>query len=67
MSRQALQVSGLTCNGCERVVEEELSSLYGVSEVEADHREGVVEFSGDEQTAEKAADHLTQIGYDADA
>lgn len=67
MSRQALQVPGLTCNGCERVVEDELGGVYGVSNVEADHRDGTVEFAGDDDAAQRAAERLSELGYEAEA
>lgn len=67
MSRQALQVPGLTCNGCERVVEDELGGVYGVTDIESNHRDGTVEFFADADAAQRAVERLSELGYDAEA
>ena len=43
MERRTVDVTGMSCTGCERNVESALQTLEGVSRVEADHEGGTVE------------------------
>lgn len=37
MTRQTIQVTGMSCGGCEQNVEDAISDLPGVTDVTADH------------------------------
>ena len=41
--RRTIEVSGMSCNGCERNVENALKNVDGVSRVEAKHKAGTVD------------------------
>lgn len=41
--RRTIEVSGMSCNGCETNVENALESVSGVRRVEADHEGATVE------------------------
>ena len=41
--RKTIEVSGMSCNGCERNVENALKDISGVHRVEANHEAGAVE------------------------
>ena len=41
--RKTIEVSGMSCNGCERNVENTLKNISGVHRVEASHEAGTVE------------------------
>ncbi|MFC6824536.1 heavy-metal-associated domain-containing protein [Halopelagius fulvigenes] len=43
VQRRSIDVSGMSCNGCERNVENALKNVDGVRRVEADHEAGTVE------------------------
>ncbi|RDI72612.1 heavy-metal-associated domain-containing protein [Halopelagius longus] len=43
VQRRSIDVSGMSCNGCERNVENALKNIDGVRRVEADHEAGTVE------------------------
>lgn len=45
MGRHRIGVNGMTCKGCEAVIKRELSEIDGVTNVLADHDEGMVEFT----------------------
>jgi len=68
MERKTLDVTGMSCNGCERNVENALQSLAGVSRVEADHEAGTVSVVVDDAVTD---DDLTiaieGAGYDVAA
>ena len=68
MERKTLSVTGMSCNGCERNVENALRSLDGVSRVEADHQDDTVDIVVDDSVSD---DDLTTAiegaGYDVAA
>lgn len=41
--RRTIEVSGMSCDGCERNVESALNNVTSVRRVEADHEAGTVE------------------------
>lgn len=47
---QTLEVSGMSCTGCESTVEAAVSKVPGSSDVEADHETGTVTIDGDVDT-----------------
>lgn len=64
MSDYELEVSGMTCNSCESIVEQRVTALSGVARVDADAREGVVRIEGDEAAREQVAQRIEETGYD---
>lgn len=45
MARHQIGVDGMTCISCEAIVKREVGAIDGVTDVAADHNEGVVEFT----------------------
>lgn len=66
MSEQTqLDVSGMSCNGCEQSVEEALESLDGVNSAEADHEGATVEVVTDGSVSDSALENAVQnAGYE---
>ena len=58
-----LDVSGMSCTGCESTVEAAVSELAGVQSVDADHEAGTVtvESDVDEEAVEEA---IRDTGYE---
>lgn len=61
-----LTVDGMTCQGCEAVVETALEMADGVDAAEADRYESVAEVEGDADP-ETLAEKVEMAGYDASA
>lgn len=51
----ALTVTGMSCGGCENAVKRAVSSLDGVSDVRASHRENKVTLAFDPAKVDRAA------------
>jgi len=49
VKRHTLAVTGMSCDGCERTVENALTTLGGVTRVEADHDGDTVEVVADDE------------------
>ncbi|MCX6179354.1 MAG: cation transporter [Chlorobiales bacterium] len=45
--KKELQVSGMSCHGCEMLIKEALEELDGVNEAEVSHIEGIVSLDYD--------------------
>lgn len=63
---KTIQVTGMSCGGCESAVENALSSVDGVENVEADHETDSVLIEG---TAERTTlvQAVEDAGYEASA
>ena len=65
MQTITLNVSGMTCDGCERSIQNALARIDGVASVEADHQRGTttitLETPVDRKTLEGAVE---DAGYD---
>lgn len=63
--QMTLTVTGMTCGGCENAVKRAVSSLEGVSDVDASHRENRVTLTYDpaKVTREKIARQIENAGY----
>jgi copper chaperone CopZ len=61
-----LTVDGMTCEGCEEVVENALNDVSGVESAEADREEGSATIEGDADT-EKLVEAVDFAGYEASA
>jgi copper chaperone CopZ len=65
VERRTIEVTGMTCDGCEQNVENALRNLGGVHRVEADHEAGTVEIAAEDDVDDGdlgAAIH--DAGYD---
>ena len=60
-----LTVAGMTCQGCESVVEHAVSFIEGVDTVEADRYGGVVVVEGTEIDEAAVAEKVEMAGYNA--
>jgi len=61
-----IEVSGMGCDGCEDIVENAVSEVAGVGEVDADHEDGEVEYDGDADH-DAVAQAIEFAGYEAAA
>lgn len=63
--RRTIEVSGMSCNGCETNVENALESVSGVRRVEADHEGATVEVVVDDDVSdEDLGDAVHGAGYE---
>ena len=67
MEQLTLQVTGMTCGGCENAVTRAVSRLDGVVSVTASHRDNrvVVDFDRAKVDRERIADAINKAGYRA--
>lgn len=65
MNHLSLEVTGMSCTGCEQRISAALDRLDGVGDVVADHRIGTVEVHYDPAVVEEAAitGRLADAGY----
>ena len=61
-----LEVSGMSCTGCESNVETAVSELPGCTGVEADHEDGTVTVEGDVDEG-SLTDAIEDSGYTVEA
>ncbi len=66
MNRLSLEVSGMSCTGCEQRISALLGRLDGIGTVEADHRAGVVVVEYDPASVDEATivGRLADAGYE---
>jgi copper chaperone CopZ len=63
-----LTVNGMTCQGCEQVVEEALQMVDGVESAEADRYEDVAVIEGDtDLDADMLVERVEMAGYEGSA
>ncbi|MGX8852016.1 heavy-metal-associated domain-containing protein [Amedibacillus sp. YH-ame10] len=64
--KKIIKVDGMMCEGCERRVNNALSSLEGVSSCKANAKENqvVIEFDESLVTIEDIKESIEEIGYD---
>ncbi|PSP79487.1 heavy metal transporter [Halobacteriales archaeon QS_1_68_20] len=68
MERKTISVTGLSCDGCERNVENALKNVEGVSRIEADHETDTVEFVAEDDVADDEVEAaIENAGYDVAA
>ena len=65
MERYQFQVDGMRCDGCERIIENELTANHDVSEADADHESDAVVVTASEPSDE-LADAIRTLGYDVE-
>ncbi|MFC4551913.1 MULTISPECIES: heavy-metal-associated domain-containing protein [Halorussus] len=66
MQRYELRVIGMSCNGCETVVEDEVTRLPGVASADADSDENVVVIEGKPDARDAARKAVTDVGYEVE-
>ena len=66
MERYQLSVTGMTCESCERIVEDEVTRLSGVATVTADSSTDTVTVEGDAGAGDDARAIIIDIGYDVE-
>lgn len=60
---QSITVTGMSCTGCETAVENAVGDIDGVTDVEADHTEDLIEVKGNvDQAAIRTA--VEDAGYE---
>ena len=63
--RQTIEVSGMSCSGCERTVENALKNINGVHRVEANHEAGTVEVAVEDDVDEDGLGNaIHDAGYE---
>lgn len=69
MEQLTLTVTGMTCGGCENAVKRAVSSLDGVSDVSASHRDSRVTLTYDASKVDRAAiaKRIEDAGYSVGA
>lgn len=60
---QTIRINGMSCDGCERTVQEAIQSVPGVDEVEVDHTTGTASVTGDGDSQEIHA-AIEAAGYE---
>ena len=66
--RKTIEVSGMSCDGCERNVENSLKSIDGVRRVEANHETGTVEVAlEDGVDTDRLSTAIHDAGYEVAA
>ena len=60
-----LTVQGMTCEGCEEIVEDAVENVSGVEDVEADRHDRTVTVEGDAE-AEDLVEAVDMAGYEAE-
>lgn len=68
MERKTVDVTGMSCTGCEQNVESALQNLEDVSRVEADHESQTVEVVvADEVSDDDVTSAIEDAGYEVPA
>lgn len=66
MDRRTLTVTGMSCDGCEKNVENSLLALAGVNRADADHEADTVEVvAGETVSDDDLATAVRDAGYEA--
>jgi len=63
MAEKTVKVSGMTCNHCKANVENNLSAIQGIENIEIDLESGKVKMSGDRIDLKEVQSKVESIGY----
>ena len=63
MAEKTVKVSGMTCNHCKANVENNLSSIDGIENIEIDLESGKVKMTGDDINLTEVKNKVESIGY----
>ena len=66
MSNKTVKVSGMTCNHCKANVQNNLSTIQGIENIEIDLESGMVKMSGEDINLEEVKNKVESIGYQYD-
>lgn len=67
MKEIILNVKGMVCGGCEKRVQNALSTIEGVEDVVANHDDGIVKITSKEDIDAKVfADKIEDIGFEVE-
>jgi uncharacterized membrane protein YraQ (UPF0718 family)/copper chaperone CopZ len=66
MTEKTIKVSGMTCNHCKANVENNLSALEGIENIEIDLESGKVKMAGDDIDLSEVKNKVESIGYHYD-
>jgi copper chaperone len=68
MDQLTLTVTGMSCGGCENAIKRALSTLDGVSNVSASHRDNCVSLTYDPAKVDRAAiaQRIENAGYEVE-
>ncbi len=66
MAEKTVKVSGMTCNHCKANVQNNLSTIQGVENIEIDLESGKVKMTGDEIDLNEVKSKVESIGYQYD-
>ena len=59
------KIEGMECTGCERRIQNAVSSISGVEEVKANHENGTVKVIATESTdVDKIKDKISNLGFE---
>ena len=58
-----IEIENLKCGGCARSILNGLADMQGVSNVEVDHENKLVKFSGEKASRAEVAEKLRSMGY----
>lgn len=64
--RETIGVSGMTCGGCERAVENALQNVEGVRKADADNESGTVEVVADGASEADLEDAVHGAGFEVE-
>ena len=67
MAQQTLEVTGMSCTGCEQNVEEAVGSIAGVTGVAADHEAETVEVTHEGVDDREIRGAIEDAGYEVAA
>jgi copper chaperone CopZ len=64
MVRHRIRIDGMACVSCEAILKREVGDIDGVTDVAADHNEGVVEFTtASPPTGSYVEQAINDLGY----
>lgn len=64
MADYRLEVEGMSCRGCEAILQERLTQIPGVSAAAPDAERGVVDIYGDPDSRTQVRQTVLDTGYD---
>ena len=65
MKETIIKVKGMVCNGCENRVQNALKNIEGVKEVKADHNQGIVTVTANEEVSRTVMEEkIEDIGFE---
>ncbi|WP_227352704.1 heavy-metal-associated domain-containing protein [Haladaptatus salinisoli] len=67
MEEYNIEVTGMSCKGCEHAVREKVTGLRGVSSVYPDAQADEVTVAGEPGAAERVRQAIIELGYEAEA